>query len=148
MPDGSTNYSQHLSTAKYYFEAQQADSGAEQQRELERDRPSWDKSLRWVSALVGVMLLTAIGAVTWKHRQSLVKTASGARERSFNPVQIVLWATGAERRISDAVVESQRQAAAQFDEFRPVYLDRNFKPFDTTQLWSPSAQEPGKWGGS
>jgi hypothetical protein len=145
MPEESESFTHRLASARYYVESQQsAESASELRPDRQHDQDSWENALSRVSPLVGVMLLAGIGAVTWKHRESLADTASGARERSFNPIQLVLWMTGAEKKISDAVVESQRQAAAQFEEFKPAYFGENLKPFDTTSLWSP----PGQFNGS
>jgi hypothetical protein len=149
MPDDSSNYAQHLSSAKYYYDAQQADDGAaEPQSYSEPPQPSLDNTLRCVSQFVGLMLLVAIGAVTWKHRQSLVDAAGAARDDGFNPIRMVFRASGVDKKFADALAESQRQTAAEFDKMNTSYFGEDFKPLDTTQLWAPSAQDVGKWGGS
>jgi len=149
MPDESTNYTQQLSSAKYYYEAHQAEAGAaEPLQDQPREQPSFEGMFRWISPLVGVMLLVAVGAVTWKHRQSLADTAGVARERGSNPIDLLMWISGSDKTFKDVVTDAQRQSAAQFENMKPIDFGEGFKPFDSTQLWAPAAQEQGKWGGS
>jgi hypothetical protein len=102
--------------------------------EASRPRGSWEKSLRWVSPLVAVMLGAAVGLVVWKNKDTLAATSREARERARNPIDLLMWVAGSDKTIADMVKESQRQAAAEFDQMKPAYFGDDFKTFDAQSL--------------
>jgi hypothetical protein len=136
---------QSLSTAKLFDESQRQEDGfAAPAFEVPRDNRSWEKSLRWVSPLVAVMLGAAVGLTVWKHKDSLAATSREARERARNPIDLLMWFAGSDKTVADVVKEAQRRSATQFEEMKPAYFGDDFKTFDPQALIGQPFQNSGQ----
>jgi hypothetical protein len=70
---------------------------------------------RQASVFVGVMVVVCGAATLWMSRRDLADGARSARQRTSNPVDLVLWMGGSDKSIEDVIVQVQEDQVRQWE---------------------------------
>jgi hypothetical protein len=142
MSDERQFGTQELVSARYLDEAaQNIESEVEQPvRRVQRQRSGMEQTVRWLAALVPLLLITAAGGLYWLNRESIASTA-GELNRRRSVFDLLLWAGGSDETfhsaLSDRLEQARRDSAFQFDDkpaFETEFDDADFE--NLTNSWN------------
>jgi len=142
MADERQFATQELFSAKYLADAEQhVEPEVEQPaRRARPQRSGLEQMVRWLTALVPVVLIAVAGGLYWLNRQSIASSA-GELNRRRSVVDMLLWAGGSEQTfngaLSDRLERARRDSAFQFDDkpaFETEFDDADFE--NLTNSWN------------
>lgn len=145
MAEDRQLFTEELVSARYLTDAQ-ANLEPEIECPARRAQPrrsGLEQAYRWISPLVAIMLIAAIGWWYWENQSSIKSGAGRFRQRTSNPVDFVMWLSGSEHTFEDVLIEAQRQSETQFDNaISPIEIKEfNFNQDDVANrfehVWTP-----------
>lgn len=126
MADDCHLFTQELSSAKYLVDAdvEEPMEPVFAEPAAPPRRSGLEQTIRWLTPLVVVMLVTAAGGLYWQNRASIASTAGELKQRRC-AFDLLLWASGSKKTfnqgISDSLRRAQRDSAFQFDDSKPAF---------------------------
>jgi hypothetical protein len=126
MADERQFATQELVSARYLADAEQdiQSEGEQPARRVRTRRSGMEQAVRWLTALVPIMLISAAGGLYWLNRASIESTAGELNQRR-SVIDLLLWAGGSKQTfhgaLSDRLERAQRDSAYQFDEMKPAF---------------------------
>jgi hypothetical protein len=142
MADERQFGTQELFSARYLAEAEQnAEPEVEQPaRRVQPQRSGMEQTVRWLTTLVPLLLITAAGGLYWLNRDSIASTAGELNSRR-SVFDLLLWAGGSDETfnsaLSDRLERARRDSAFQFDQkpaFETEFDDVDFE--NLTNSWN------------
>lgn len=95
---------------------------------------------RTVSIFVGVAVVACSAALFWMHRDDIKDSARGARRRTSNPIDFMLWFGGSDKTFEDAIVEMQEREQDRWDEMmKDSEFQSEFDPVEIQQFFDSDA---------
>ena len=119
-------FTQELSSAKYLVGAEVEEPAEPVIDELtaHSHRSGLEQTIRWLTPLVVIMLVTAAGGLYWQNRASIASTVGELKQRRC-AFDLLLWASGSKKTfnqgISDSLKRAQRDSVFQFDDSKPAF---------------------------
>jgi hypothetical protein len=126
MADTRQFATQALVSEKYLVDTEQNIEPEVKQpaRRVKPRRLGFEQTMRWLTVLVPVMLITAAGGLYWLNRESIGSTVGELGMRR-SAIDLLLWAGGSKQTfngaLSDRLERAQRDSAYQFDEMKPAF---------------------------
>lgn len=142
MADERQYGTQELVSARYLDDAKEnvEPEVDEPARRAPPQRSGLEQTVRRLTVLVPIMLITAAGGLYWLNRASLASTAGELNKRR-SVVDLLLWAGGSEQTfngaLSDRLERARRDSAFQFDDkpaFETEFDDADFE--NLTNSWN------------
>jgi hypothetical protein len=142
MADDRQFATQELFSARYLADAHQdvEPEVEEPARRAEPQRSGLEQTVRWLTSLVPIMLITAAGGLYWLNRDSISSTAGELNSRR-SVFDLLLWAGGSDETFSSALSnrleEARRDSAFDFDNkpaFETEFEDVDFE--NLTNSWN------------
>jgi hypothetical protein len=126
MADAREFGTQELVSARYLANTEEGNEPYTEQLapRVQAGHSGLEQTVRWLTPIVVIMLVTAGGGLYWQNRANIASTAGELKKRRC-AVDLLLWASGSKQTfngaLSDSLKRAQRDSAYQFDQTKPAF---------------------------